>query len=95
MEGFGLPAIEALALGCPVIVTDIPAFREILRDMATFFPIGDADALAKLLVNALEGGLVKPTTEKTTPLLSSFQWPVLARATLDTYEDCLGVRSGN
>ncbi len=33
-EGFGLPPIEAVALGAPIIVSDIPAHREALRDLA-------------------------------------------------------------
>lgn len=35
-EGFGLPAIEALMLGCPVICSDLPVFREILGDKAVY-----------------------------------------------------------
>lgn len=88
MEGFGLPAIEALALGCRVIASDIPAFREILGDNAAFFPVGDARALTKLLIEAVHGNLVKPETKKITSLLSTFQWPSLARATLNIYESC-------
>lgn len=35
-EGFGLPPIEAMYLGCPVIVSDIPAHREICGDAALY-----------------------------------------------------------
>ena len=86
MEGFGLPAIEALSIGCPVIASDIPAFREILGDNAVFFPVGKVDALAKLLIGASIGDLVKPEAQKVAARLSSFQWPALARATLKAYE---------
>jgi glycosyltransferase involved in cell wall biosynthesis len=40
-EGFGLPIVEALGLGCPVIASDLPVFREIGRSIPTF--IGPAD----------------------------------------------------
>jgi glycosyltransferase involved in cell wall biosynthesis len=35
-EGFGLPAVEAMACGCPVIAADIPALREVCGDAAVF-----------------------------------------------------------
>jgi glycosyltransferase involved in cell wall biosynthesis len=35
-EGYGLPVVEALGLGAPAIVSDIPTFREIARDRALF-----------------------------------------------------------
>ncbi len=44
-EGFGLPPLEALSFGCPVLVSDIDVFRELLGDHATYCDprdIGDA-----------------------------------------------------
>lgn len=40
-EGFGIPPLEALACGRPVIVSDIPAHREVLADSAFFVKLGD------------------------------------------------------
>lgn len=45
-EGFGIPPLEAMTLGCPVIASDIPATREVCADAALYFAPADDAALA-------------------------------------------------
>lgn len=52
-EGFGLPALEALSAGCPAVLADTRAFREVAGDAAEYFPPGDERALADLLERLL------------------------------------------
>lgn len=47
-EGFGLPPLEAMALGCPVIAARAGAIPEVCGDAASYFEPHDADALAAL-----------------------------------------------
>ncbi len=48
-EGFGLPPLEAMACGCPVLASDIPVLREILGRAADYAPAGDVVALAEAM----------------------------------------------
>lgn len=55
-EGFGLPIVEAARYGAPLLLSDIPVFREVAGEHASYFPVGDSAALAKLL---LSGGFAR------------------------------------
>ncbi|GAW40329.1 Capsular glucan synthase [Brevundimonas sp. SH203] len=46
-EGFGIPPLEAMVHGCPVIASDIPATREVCADAAFYFDPTDDAALAE------------------------------------------------
>ena len=49
-EGFGIPPLEAMYLGTPAIISDIPVYKEVYRDLpVAYFKTGDSDDLyAKL-----------------------------------------------
>jgi glycosyltransferase involved in cell wall biosynthesis len=64
-EGFGLPNLEAMACGCPVIASGIPAFREVCADAAWFADPGNVKEAAILMLKALEDkASVKSLVEK-------------------------------
>ncbi|PRW62695.1 glycosyltransferase family 4 protein [Actinopolyspora mortivallis] len=52
-EGFGLPALEAMAAGTPVVCSDIPALREVTGGHALLAPYGDSSALRSALHRAV------------------------------------------
>lgn len=54
-EGFGLPIIEAAQYGKPVILSDIPVFREIAGANASYFQPGNAQELAKIVRDSQHG----------------------------------------
>jgi glycosyltransferase involved in cell wall biosynthesis len=53
LEGFGIVVGEAAACGTPVIISDIPAFREVQAYVkgGRFFPVGDVESLADAIYN--------------------------------------------
>lgn len=53
-EGFGLPPLEAMQLGTPVILSDIPVFKELYGDYPVkYFKTSDAESLAKAMLEPL------------------------------------------
>jgi glycosyltransferase involved in cell wall biosynthesis len=48
-EGFGIPPLEAMACGCPVIASAVPAVREVCADAAAYFDPTRGDELAERL----------------------------------------------
>lgn len=45
-EGYGLPLVEAMSMGTPVVVTDMQIFREVAEDAALYAPADDAEQFA-------------------------------------------------
>ncbi len=55
-EGFGLPLVETMLRGKPLIASDIPAFREIAGDFPTYFRPADPSSLAEAIRSFLSSG---------------------------------------
>lgn len=71
-EGFGIPPLEALACGAPVIVSDIPAHREVLGAHASYVRLGDAAAWHHTLSELSERS-PRPVSESAS-LLEHYTW---------------------
>lgn len=52
-EGFGLPTLEAMSRGCPVICSDLPVMHEVAGDAARYVDPGDAASIAEAITALL------------------------------------------
>ncbi|HXR28135.1 MAG TPA: glycosyltransferase [Solirubrobacteraceae bacterium] len=77
--GSGLPAVEALACGTPVVAFEAPALREVLHDRAAFVAPGDMEGLISSAQRA----------RRPAPQPPPWTWQDAARATWGTYAQAL------
>jgi glycosyltransferase involved in cell wall biosynthesis len=74
-EGFGIPPLEAMAFGCPVLASTAEAVRETCGDAASYFAPNDADGLADLMVARLQSGpLSQEQRERQRARAAQFTW---------------------
>ncbi len=86
-EGFGLPPLEALASGVPVVAADIPVTREVLGAHAVFADPRSAEALLEAIERTL--GRAPGDSSARRDHAATFTWSECARATLRAYSRAL------
>jgi len=87
VEGFGIPVLEAMAAGCPVIASDTPALVEVLGGAGLTAPVGDVAGLALAMRRARNESLREELRERGLERAKAFSWDAAARATLEVYRE--------
>src|SRR5216683_3760906 len=91
-EGFGLPVIEAMACGTPVVVSDLAVLREVGGGAANYCPVGDIDAWVNTIVRvaarcAEHEQLASDWRKRLIEQASKFSWTENAARTADIYRE--------
>ncbi|MBO1325142.1 glycosyltransferase family 4 protein [Acetobacter sp. TBRC 12305] len=83
-EGFGLPPLEAMACGCPVVAADIAVLHEICGTAALYADPTDPDAIAKAVLDVLDTpSSARDMRAAGKVRAASFTWDRAARSLLD------------
>ena len=90
-EGFGLPPLEAMAAGVPVVAYDTAVAREVYDTAATLVPVGDVDAVtAALLAFATDPARRAANRDAGRRQVARFDWTRTAQATLAALREAAG-----
>ena len=85
-EGFGLPVLEAMAAGVPVVCSADPALVEVGGDAVRTAPVGDAPALARALAEVLDDPALRAAmSDRGRARAATFTWERAAAALWELY----------
>lgn len=88
-EGFGFPPLEAMSLGCPVVVARSSSLPEVCLDAAFYFDPSSHESLSNVLLRAISDTAARDIAIKRgREVVARFSWESCSAATLDFYRHC-------
>lgn len=89
-EGFGIPPLEAMSLGCPVVCSNMTSIPEVVGDSGEYFDPSDPESIRAALENVVHSAARRQElVTKGHARRSQFSWGRCARETLDVYRSIL------
>ena len=86
LEGFGLPGLEAMSVGCPVLCSNIPVLREVYGEAALYFDPLNPEEMAKKMVEVIDQkGKRDKMAEKGKRQAEKYSWSKMAKEILKVY----------
>jgi glycosyltransferase involved in cell wall biosynthesis len=86
-EGFGIPILEALSCGCPVVASRIPSSLEVGGDCPFYFDLDQPETLRQAFDQALADGRTPQRVQAGLAQAGRFSWDRAAKETLALYRD--------
>jgi glycosyltransferase involved in cell wall biosynthesis len=88
-EGFGFPPLEAMAAGCPALVSNTSSLPEICRDAPFYFDPRNQDSLERALLTATTDEAARARVrERGARVAALYSWQKCAQETLVLYREC-------
>ncbi|MDO8261209.1 MAG: glycosyltransferase family 1 protein, partial [Candidatus Magasanikbacteria bacterium] len=86
-EGFGIPGLNAMAAGVPVLASNIPTLQEIYQDAAIYFEPKNPTDIADKIINLLKSSKTKDDLiKKGFTQVKKYSWQKMAEETLKVYQ---------
>lgn len=87
-EGFGMPALEAMASGCPVITSDIPPLVEVVGGAGLHFKSGSAEDLGQAMRKLMDSAnFTEELRLRGLERAKAFSWDTTAKTTVEVYRE--------
>lgn len=93
-EGYGLPLVEAMSLGTPVIASDIPIFREVGADAVSYVDPESPGEFAAAVTALGDDTLWQQRSRRSVERAADFNWDESARQLLAAAEEVVALRKG-
>lgn len=82
-EGYGLPLVEAMSMGTPVVVTDMPIFREVAEEAALYASPDDAPGFAEQVRTLADPATWKEFSQRAVQRAEHYSWERSAQQLLE------------